>query len=85
MPVKWGCGWNIIWTENNGGEMFIFWSGLKWRLKKRGMKGDESERGVFNCVEVVITARRFPYKLEMWTAWISLLLPPPTPLTLLLL
>lgn len=23
-PVKLGCGWNIIWMDNNGGEMFTF-------------------------------------------------------------
>lgn len=23
-PVKRGCGWNIIWRDNNGEEMFTF-------------------------------------------------------------
>lgn len=39
--------------------MFIFWLGLKWRLRNGGMEGDESERGVFNCAEVVITSGPF--------------------------
>lgn len=37
-PVKWGCGWNIIWMENNEGDMFIFWLGLKWRLNNGDME-----------------------------------------------
>lgn len=39
--------------------MFIFWLGLKCRLKNGGMEGDESEWGVFNCAEVAITACPF--------------------------
>lgn len=43
--------------ENNGLEMFIFWSGLKWRMKK--VRGDESERSILNYVKVAITASLF--------------------------
>lgn len=36
--------------------MFVFRSGLKSRLQSQGMAGDESEKDVFNCAELAITA-----------------------------
>lgn len=38
--------------ENNGGELFIFWLGLKWRLKELKNGGYGSERGVFDCAQL---------------------------------
>lgn len=39
--------------------MFIFWLGLKLRLQNQGSERNESERGVFNWVQVAITASPF--------------------------
>lgn len=52
--------------ENNRGELFIFWLGLKWRLKEVKEEGDETQKAVFNRALLAITAH-FPYRLQIWT------------------